>query len=322
MITLPSVDVAWALAATYALLLVASLAAAGLMRWRQPRIGARLTRGLRAGFLTVTLFAAALLLTRDWALVYLGILGFLALKEYFSLIPLRRADRRVLFWTYLAIPVQFVLIGQGLVLAALLFVPLVMLLLLPAAMIGHGDTPGFVRAAGTLHWGLMSAIYGLGASAAVLVEPVAADRAAGAGLLLLLVLLVLLGELARAVAVIVTTRRSHRRGRDPAGRTAWAAGTAGLVACTALALAVGPWLGGLDRTMAALAGALVGLTGAIGDAVIAAIRRDLALEDSGSLLPGHGALLFRIDRLTFTAPAFLLVVAGGDVPAAGLGFGT
>ena len=315
MITLPSVDVAWALAATYALLLVASLAAAGLMRWRRPRVGARLTRGLRAGFLTITLFAAALLLERGWALAYLGVLGFLALKEYFSLIPLRRADRRVLFWTYLAIPVQFVLIGQGLVLAALLFVPLLMLLLLPAAMIGHGDTPGFVRAAGTLHWGLMSAIYGLGAAAAVLVAPVAPDRAAGAGLLLLLVLLVLAGELARAVAMVVTTRRADRRER--AGRVAWAAGAAGLAACTALALVVGPWLGGLDRPTAALAGALVGLTGAVGDAVVATIRRDLALEDSGSLLPGHGALLFRIDRLTFTAPAFLLVVTGGGLSAGG-----
>ncbi len=315
MITLPSVDVAWALAATYALLLAASLVAAGLLRWRRPRIGARLTRGLRAGFLMITLFAAALLLARDWALVYLAILSFLALKEFFSLIPLRRADRRVLFWTYLAIPVQFVLIGQGLLLATVLFVPLLMLLLLPAAMIGHGDTPGFVRAAGTLHWGLMTAIYGLGTAAAVLVEPVAADRAQGAGLLLLLVLLVLLGELARAVALIVTTRRAARHGREPSGPAAWAAGVLGLVACFVLAGAVGPWLAGLDRATAATAGALVGLTGAVGDAVVAAIRRDLALQDSGSLLPGHGALLFRIDRLTFTAPAFLLVVSWASLTA-------
>lgn len=54
---------------------------------------------------------------------------------------------------------------------------------------------------------------------------------------------------------------------------------------------------------------LVALAGQVGDLVESALKRGADLKDSGTLLPGHGGLLDRIDSLLFGAPALWLAVA-------------
>jgi phosphatidate cytidylyltransferase len=54
--------------------------------------------------------------------------------------------------------------------------------------------------------------------------------------------------------------------------------------------------------------AMIALAGQVGDLVESALKRGADLKDSGSILPGHGGLLDRIDSLLFGVPALWLAL--------------
>ncbi len=59
-------------------------------------------------------------------------------------------------------------------------------------------------------------------------------------------------------------------------------------------------------------GAIVGVVGQFGDLAESALKRDLDIKDSGTIIPGHGGILDRCDGLLFALPAayYYLLAAG------------
>ncbi|MGH6933049.1 MAG: phosphatidate cytidylyltransferase, partial [Dongiaceae bacterium] len=155
---MPELDLPRPVLLTFIAIAVVLLVATVIERRARGRLPEDLKPRLDSWWAMVAIYGAATLLGRTASIVLIAVTSFLALKEYLTLIPTRRADRAVLLIAYLAIPAQFYWVAIGWYGMFIIFVPVYMLLLIPVPMLLLGETAGFLRAIGTLHWGLMTTV--------------------------------------------------------------------------------------------------------------------------------------------------------------------
>ncbi|NCT40837.1 MAG: phosphatidate cytidylyltransferase [Alphaproteobacteria bacterium] len=63
--------------------------------------------------------------------------------------------------------------------------------------------------------------------------------------------------------------------------------------------------------MMGISGVFIGAAGQVGDLVISAFKRKAGVKDTGTLIPGHGGLLDRVDSMLLAAPVYLMLFAYG-----------
>jgi phosphatidate cytidylyltransferase len=141
-----------------------------------------------------------------------------------------------------------------------------------------------------------------------------ADRgfARGPQIVLWLVLMVIAADVGAYFAGRSVGRRRLAPRVSP-GKTL--EGAAGGLAAVALVAWGGAAYFALPAPRVVIFGCAVGIFSIIGDLTESMFKRAAGLKDSGTLLPGHGGLLDRIDSVTAAAPLYALGLFGSGVVA-------
>ncbi len=123
-------------------------------------------------------------------------------------------------------------------------------------------------------------------------------------LLLLLLAIVWLGD--SAAYYLGTRFGRHKLAPVVSPNKSWQGAAAGLAASVLAAVAWGWWRLGAPSASLVLLAAVTAVAAQIGDLVESMIKRAAGVKDSGTLFPGHGGALDRLDALLFAAPVWHL----------------
>lgn len=296
----------WVSAAVVLLLLLASAIAAVLARRRPGPAVANLVARIRAWWWMVAVLGACFLLGPVATLVLFALASFLALREFITLTPTRRGDHAVLsLCFYVAIPLQYWLIGIDWYGLFVMCLPVYGFLLLPAVSALAGDTEDFLARNTKIQWGLMLTVYCLSYAPALLLLDIPGFERGNLLLLLYLLLVVQLSDVLQYVFGKLWGRRALAPRVSPSKTLEGLLG--GGLAATAVGAALW-WITPFTPLAAGLLALLIVLCGFLGGLALSAVKRSLGVKDWGEMIEGHGGMLDRLDSVTFSAPIFFHVV--------------
>jgi phosphatidate cytidylyltransferase len=257
---------------------------------------------IRAWWVMAFIFFIAIAGGNFGSLLLFAIVSFLALREYITLTPTKRADHRALFWAFFVItPLQYLLIGIRWYGLFSIFIPVYAYLLVPLRNVIAGDCNEFLARTSKIQWGLMVCVYFVSYAPALLCLKIEGYKGESGELLFFLVAVVQLSDVMQYVF-------GKCFGRHPIAPEVSPNKTIeGFVGGVASAVVVGTllwWITPFSLWQAAIMSLVIALMGFGGGLVMSAIKRDRGVKDYGATIPGHGGIMDRIDSLCFAAPIF------------------
>ena len=268
----------------------------------------RMQRDLRAVWIGSMVFWLAWMSGPVGATVAFGVFSFLALREFITLVRTRRSDHRSLLLAFfVALPLQYLLVGLRTFDLFTVFIPVYVFLAIPVVSALAGDPERFLERNAKIQWGIMVCVYGLSHAPALLLLNLPQYAGRGAFLLFLLVMVTATAQIVQELASRKLRRRPMVRQIDGSfSFRAWALG----VLAAALMGAALFWITPVDPLRAAALSALAGGCGNLGDLVMRALKKDAGVRYWGnrSSVTGAVGLLDRVAPLCFAAPVFFHAV--------------
>ena len=299
----------WVIGGVIALLLLAS-AIGAVLAYRKPGpVIDNLNARIKAWWVMVAVLAACFLLGKIATLVLYGLLSFFALREFISLTPTRRGDHLALcLCFYVAIPLQYYLIGTDWYGLFVMCIPVYGFLLLPAVSALSGDTEDFLSRNTKIQWGLMLTVYCLSHAPALMLLRIPGYEGQNLMLLFFLLLVVQLSDVLQYVFGKLFGKHLLAPQVSPSKTVE------GLVGGGLSASAIGAslwWVTPFSPLEAGALSLLIVLCGFLGGLALSAVKRSLGAKDWGAMIEGHGGMLDRLDSVVFAAPIFFHVVRYG-----------
>ena len=267
---------------------------------------ANLNARVRAWWVMTAVFAAALATGGIGSVILFGLTSFIALREFITLTPTRRADHRTLFWAFFVfVPVQYWLVATQWYGLFVIFIPVYAFLFVPVRSVLAGDTEDFLARTAKIQWGLMVAVYCVSHAPALLMLDIPGYAGENAKLLLYLIVVVQLSDVLQYV--FGKTLGRHKIVPKVSPNKTWEGTVGGIATATLIGTALW-WVTPFSPWEAAGIALVINLAGFAGGLCMSAIKRDRGIKDFGSLIQGHGGVLDRIDSLCFAAPLFFHLV--------------
>lgn len=267
---------------------------------------------IRAWWKMCAIFSVSLMVGRVGSLVLFGIISFLAMREYMTLVPTRRGDHRTLFWSFfLIMPLQYYLIGIEWYGFFAIMIPVLAFIFVPTSIAIAGDTANFLERSAKIQFGIMVCAYCLSHAPALLLLKIPGFIGHDARLLLYLVIVDQMSDVLQYVWGKLIGKNKIAWRVSP--NKTWEGFAGGVLSSTVLGTALW-WVTPFTPLQSAGMSFTICILGFAGGLVMSAIKRDIGIKDFGVVIEGHGGILDRIDSLCFAAPIFFHLVRYYFVP--------
>lgn len=296
-------EIYWILGSLLGAASLASLAGLLLAR-RHPDSAAieNLNARIRAWWVLILAGGGALLAGRNAVILLFALVSFLALREFVTQTPVRRADHAALFLCFfIALPVQYLLVALEWYGMFSIWIPVYAFLALPVLAVLFADTERFLDRTAATHWGLMVCVYCISHIPALMNLRIPGYEGRTPLLMVFVVLIAQVSDILQYVWGKLLGQRPVAPVLSPAKTVEGLIG--GVLSATLLGAALyritpfAPW-------QAAALALLIAVLGFLGGLVMSAIKRDRGIKDWSHLIRGHGGMLDRLDSLCFSAPVF------------------